>query len=468
MVAPLIRAVRRSTLVALAAAAAVGGWILLFERGEPDLEPEGTPVFDVEADEILAVTIRRPDEPEVRLAREDGEWRVHAGDRPGVAADQGEVDLLLQNVESLRAEREIPAGSGDGADLAAFGLATPELTVEVETAEGAGRAGFGDETPAPGNRYLLFEDAVLVVSAFSRNNFDRAAWDLSDRRLLRFDSPAARRLVLTAGRETVELSREDGTWRIVAPFRMAADPFEASSLAEKLLDAHMLGPIPAGSEVADPVAFDPPRLTARLDLVTGAEETPATATIRFGPSSASPAGVFVRRDDGSIAVVEDALLRDLEESVADRLAGVRSLDLFRFAAFRVNELRIEAPVETLIFRREDGDEGRIWVLEAGAAEPVPVDAAAVEDLLYRLNSTQAEDVAAEDPAPLGEVWTIAAREDAEYGGPATEETVTLTVADDGVGHALRAGDDVPLMLPATAWPEILLLIEEARVAATDP
>ena len=451
---------RRSTLIALVAAAAVAGWILLFERGEPDLEPEGTAVFGVEADEIGAVTIRRPDEPEVRLVREDAGWWVAEDNRPGAAADEGEVDVLLQNVESLRSEREIPT---DG-DLTPFGLDPPGLTVEIETAGGSRVAGFGDETPATGNRYLRSGDAVLVVSAFSRGNFDRTAWDLSDKRLLRLESPAARRLVLTAGDESAELSRDEGIWWIVRPERMAADPFEASSLADRLLDARMLGP---PSEEPGPAAFDPPRLTARLDLVIGPDETPASETIRFGPSSASPAGVLVQRDDGSIAVVDDALLEELETSVADGLASVRSLDLFRFAAFRVTELRLEAPAETLVFRREDADEERTWVLEANSAGPVAVDGAAVEDLLYRLNSTQAEDVATADATPEGEVWTLAAREDAEYGGPASEETVTLTVGDTAV-RALRSGDDRPLTLPPTAWPEILLLLEEARTPVADP
>ncbi len=452
---------RRSTLIALVAAAAVAGWILLFERGEPDLEPQGTAVFGARADEIGAVTIRRPDEPEVRLVRGDAGWTVAEDDRPGAAADEGEVDVLLQNVESLRSEREIPT---DG-DLTPFGLDPPGLTVEIETAGGSRVAGFGDETPATGNRYLRFDDAVLVVSAFSRSNFDRSAWDLRDKRLLRLESPAARRLVLTVGDETVELSREDGIWRIARPYRLAADPFEASSLADRLLDARMLGPPP---EEPGPAAFDPPRLTARLDLVIGPDETPASETIRFGPSSASPAGVLVQRDDGSIAVVDDALLDELEQSVADGLAGVRSLELFRFAAFRVTELRVEGPTETLVFRREDGDEGRSWRLEADSAEPVEVDGAAVEDLLYRLNSTQAEDMATADATPEGEVWTLAAREDAEYGGPASQETVTLTVGEDMTVLALRGGDEVALTLPATAWPEVLVLLEDARAPATDP
>lgn len=452
---------RRSTLIALVAAATVAGWILLFERGEPDVASEGTPVFGVEAEDVRALTIRRPDEPEVRLVREDAGWTVAEGNRPGAAADEGEVDVLLQNVESLRSEREIPT---DG-DLTPFGLDPPGLTVEVETAGGSRVAGFGDETPATGNRYLRFDDAVLVVSAFSRGNFDRTAWDLSDKRLLRLESPAARRLVLTVGEATVELSREEGIWRIARPYRLAADPFEASSLADRLLDARMLGP---PSEEPGPTAVDPPRLTARLDLVIGPDETPATETIRFGPSSASPAGVLVQRDDGSIAVVDDALLEELEQSVADGLASVKSLDLFRFAAFRVTELRVEAPAETLVFGREDGDEGRTWVLEADSAEPVAVDGAAVEDLLYRLNSTQAEDVAPADATPEGEVWTLAAREDAEYGGPASQETVTLTVGEDMTVLALRGGDEVALALPATAWPEILLLLDEARAPATDP
>ncbi len=452
---------RRSTLVALAAALLVLGWILLFERGEPDSEAEGTPVFDVAADEVLAASIARPDAPTVRLTRADGGWVVAEGEGPPVPADASEVDLLLQNIESLRSERELPAGD----DLARFGLAPPGLSVEIEAAEGAQQVGFGQETPAPGNRYLRSGDAVLVVPAFARDNFDRAAWDFRDKRLFRLDSPAARRLSLGSDGETVELAREDGVWRILQPFRFLADPFEAATLADQVLDARMLGP---RSEDPDSDAgFGAPRLTAELDLVTGTEETPTSVTLRFGDRSDSPPGVFVRAGEGDVAVVADALFDDLEAAVRDGLAGVRSLRVFRFAAFRALEVRIEAPGEALAFLRSDGEERREWTLEEETADPVTVDGTAVDDFLYALNSTDAEAVADAGLPSEGDRWTLTVTE-AEDGGAATSETVRLTVRSSGPVHALREDDARALVVARERWTELNALLATARAPATDP
>ena len=97
---------RRTTLLALLAAVAVAGWIALFERDE-NASDDGQPVFGLDQAEILAVEIERPGEPTVRLTRVDEGFVVAAGEGPESFADSGEVDFLLQNVGSLRFEREL-------------------------------------------------------------------------------------------------------------------------------------------------------------------------------------------------------------------------------------------------------------------------------------------------------------------------------------------------------------------------
>ena len=142
---------RRTTLLALLAALAVAGWIVLFEREEsaPD---QGRPVFGLEEEDIQAVEIERPGEPVVRLSRDGAGFSVAEGAGPEAAADAGAADLLLQNVVSLRFEREIDGVSE--ADLAEFGLGPPDLAIRVTPKAGSSAvaplgAGFGDEPRRP-------------------------------------------------------------------------------------------------------------------------------------------------------------------------------------------------------------------------------------------------------------------------------------------------------------------------------
>lgn len=463
---------RRTTLAALLFTLVVAGWIALFERDAPDLE-DGEAVFAWAEEDILAVEIERPGEPVVRLSREEDGFLVAEGDASPAPADAVEADLLLQNVTSLRFERRIEAVSDDL--LADFGLGPPGLVVRVVGETGEASAGFGDETPAPGNRYLLADQAVLVVPAFARGNFDKKGWDLRDKRVFRFESPAARGLRLTAAGETVELAREAGSWRIVRPFGFAADPYEASGLATRLLDAGMLGLAPETGEDGDeedPFGLAAPRLTAGLDLAVGPEEIAVSRTIRFGGASRTPPGVFARvAGEPLVFVVSEALVEELAESAAEGLSGLRSLRLFGFAAFRAAELRLDAPDGETVFRRVDGEAGREWTMATEAADPIPADATAVEDLLYALNSTDAEGVGGEALAETGANWTITVTEENDGSGGSAEsgpESVRIAVAETGGAEARRTGDDRTLVLSAETWDEVAALLSAARTPEAPP
>ena len=376
---------RRTTLLALGATLAVAGWIALFER-EDNAEDEGRPVFELDAVEIRAVEIELPGEPTVHLSRDGEGFVIAEGDGPESAADPGAVDLLLQNVASLRFEREIEGVAE--ADLAGFGLDPPGLAIRVYPEDGEPEtAGFGDETPAAGNRYLQLGERVLVTSAFTRDNFDRSAWDLRDKRVFRLDMPAARRLRITAGAETeVEVAREEGVWNIRRPYRFAADPYEASEFASRLLDAAMAGVAPEPDEgEEDPFGLASPRLTAELDLVAGPQEEAVSRTVHFGGESRTPPGVFARLEvDPLVFVVGKPLFDALRDAAETQMAGLRSLDLFRFAAFRT----VVAAVHDPRWRNDVSPPGRrgrpgMDDAETGGAAPIVVDTVAVEDLLYR-------------------------------------------------------------------------------------
>lgn len=464
---------RRTTLLALLAALGVAGWIALFER-EEGAEDEGQPVLGLDEDEIHAVEIERPGEPTVRLARGGPGFVVAEGDGPESAADAGEADLFLQNVASLRFEREIDNVAGE--DLGGFGLDPPGLLVRVfpESDDQPITARFGDETPAAGNRYLQFGERVLVTSAFARDNFDRSAWDLRDKRVFRLDMAAARRLRVTAGGgAAVEIVREEGVWNIVRPYRFAADSYEASQFASELLDAEMAGIAREPDEgEADPFGLASPRLTAEMDLVAGPQEEPVSRTVHFGGESRTPPGVFARRGaDPLVFVAGKPLFDALREAAETEAANLRSLDLFRFAAFRTVALRFATPDGETTFHRREGEEGREWTLESGGAAPVVVDTVAVEDLLYELNSTEAGNVGEASLPEDAAAWTIAVTEEIEEGGETRKtgpETVRLTVSGDGEVRALRAGDDRTLVVGAEAWAQITGLFAAARIPSEDP
>lgn len=518
----------RTTAAALLAALLLGGWLFLFERGEPGAGADGEPVFGMSAEQVASVSLLRPETPAVHLERRRGAaggdeeggtsaaFAIREGGGAPEDADPTEVDLLLQNIESLRFERRL---SGAAAlDLDAFGLAEPDLTVRVERRNARGpnanavEAGFGAETPAPGNRYLRLGDAVVIVSDWSKENFDKSAWDLTDKRVFRFDTAGVRAVRISARGREAAIERRNGDWWIVRPYRFAADPYDASQLASKVREARMIGrarrdPAAAepGADAPDPFGLAAPRLTARFEIApdedAGGEEpaaaaesasgetvgmpTPRTGVLHFGNPSDDPSGVFARietdhgrssgEEDAAVFVVAESLFDELAESVGDGLTGVRSVRLFRFSAWKVVELRLAGPEGESVFRREEGEDGgRTWTREpigprTGGAETTRAASDTMDDLLYRLNSTNAAAVTDSEALPAGTpagtpAWTITVREEEtplpgpDPPPPARTETVRLAGGGEEGPQALRAGDERTLRLREADWEEITALL----------
>ncbi|MCY4429044.1 MAG: hypothetical protein OXC11_01450, partial [Rhodospirillales bacterium] len=156
----------------------------------------------------------------------------------------------------------------------------------------------------------------------------------------------------------------------------------------------------------------------------------------------------------------------LHEAAETGMEDLRSLDLFRFAAFRAVALLVRSPDGELIFERREGEEDREWTMVRGDAPPVVVDTVAVEDLLYKLNSTKAEDIGGESLPATGAAWTIAVTEEIEESGEDSEadpETVRLTVTGDGEVRALRAADERTLVLGSEPWRAITELLAAAQL-----
>jgi len=400
-------------------------------------------VFGIEVETIEEVVLARPGFPEVRLARDEDGFTVAGGNGEPAPADETEADLLLQNVASLAFERKL-----NFSESADFGLEPAALTITVR---GGGRtriALLGDETLAGGNRYLGFEDQVLVVPARAYQNFDRSAWDLRDLRVFR-GAPEVRELRLIAADREVALSRAGGDWIITAPFRLAADPFSAAQLAGQLADLRMTAL--AGEE---DFGAEAPRLRAEVTLDRGGEIE--TRTVVFGGDR--PPGVFARVEGDSLAfVVAEEPVEELEEAARTGLQAIQSLRLFDFPVWLVNEAGFEGPDGEILFRRNGDEEAAHWTL---AGDPEPLPGAGVEDLLYRLISTDAEAVGGEPPAGEPD-WTIRVREE-DTNQPGTARF--WTSGDDEV-ETLREGDERVLLLPREAWDEIRELLD---AAATPP
>ncbi len=284
-----------ATYVAVAVLLVLGVYVAVFERGKPaDDQLEGTAVWAVQADRVQRLELDNGRE-RVVLARDGQSWRVV---QPVAwPADTVAVRELLDSVAGLKAERTV---AEEGADLSSFGLVRPSFRLQVELAGGQQRRLLvGDKSPVADSYYVQVEGspAVYLVSGWWLDRLRKSAHDLRDKRVANFPVDQVRRVRLIrsdTSQPLVELVRQEGTWRMAAPFADLAEADEVESLlwalnglvAEQFVDR----PGPASS-----YGLDRPRLLVELQ---GEGPSPFSLRVSIGREAGDRDSFYVQTDRG--------------------------------------------------------------------------------------------------------------------------------------------------------------------------
>ncbi len=442
---------RRSTLAAAAVLALLGGYIYWFER-EPVSDSEGEEVFGVEEDSIERIEIRGASEEKPVVVEQGGEkgWRLVA---PVAAkADEGEVDLLLQNLATMRFERVVAKASA--VKLSDFGLDPAKTEVHFRTKDGADRSiAFGSDTPTPSNQYARRDggEDILVVASHLSMNFDKSGWDLRDKSVFALEgTPEANRIEIERPAGTLVLQKEGGLWLVAEP-RSRADRNRAPGIASRVRGAEMKEIVSETQGDLAAFGLDVPSRRVRIELDS---EGPLELEIGKIKDSDYYARTPAREQ---VFVVPSDVVEELDIALAD----IQSKKLFDYSTFAAKKVRIEekgAPTREL--ERQESTEEKMW----RQTQPEPardLETTKVEDLLYALNGATGTLVTPSTEAPdlTITVWS---------GDPALEEKVSVRKQADGV-EVQRAGESVAVKLTLDAWKDVESKLKlEPEVKPTSP
>lgn len=424
---------KRSTLLAALILASLGAYIY-WEGRETPADPDVLHVFEVEKETIERIEIRRRGEEPVVVTRNGDSFRLVAPlDAP---ADAAEVDLLLQNLETIAFDRVVAKASE--VDLEEFGLSDPGIEVRFVVGADERSLAFGKDAPTTSNQYARRDDAdeILVLESHRSLNFEKTAWDLRDKSI--FDTPDSaeiHRITIERPAGTLVLARERGLWQVVEPRRARADRFEVTTLASRLRDVEMRDVVSESGELEDSYRLAAPSRTLQIELEGGTSpssrlDVGAEAERGFYARSGSRAAIFLVASD----VIEEL----------DRPAeAFESKKLFDFSTFEVTRFRIQKRGEAERVVAMEGSEEKAWK-EAGRE----LDRTAVEEFLYALNGATASELqpgsGIDGPDFEITVWSK---------DSAVEEWTRVKV-DTDVVLAHRAGDDVVLKLSPSEWSRI--------------
>lgn len=279
------------------------------------------------------------------------------------------------------------------ADLAALSLAPPRQELRLRLADGGERSVRVGAADLDGQRvYVQSGDAVLLVLRDIETACDRMLDEYLSRNLANLD---ARQVVelhrrgswpREGGAEDLALdaAADGGAWRIVAPWKVRADPGALLLLVQlgsglRLDTFHDLGAKPRAALGLDPAEFT-------LSCATLQEER---ATLSFGRAGEPRAGRLYAGSDRMpfVGAVDDAVV-DLATTPALEFADLR---LHRFLREQVDLVRLERDGTRVELRRGPAGwsvlEGR--ASEGFAATPLPAEGAEVRRLLARLEELAA-------------------------------------------------------------------------------
>lgn len=467
---------KRGTLVAALLLAGLVTYILLFEREPLEESSDGEKIFPVATDSIQSITIERvegearegPSETGLVALSRDGEtWRMES---PLEAkADESEVEILLQNIGNLEKRRTVAEASEVA--LKDFGLdpASVRLSVGFRTESGeAYRLRFGADTPTGVNQYALREDEnkVLVIASHLSRNFDLSAWDLRDKAIFR---PPEKLDVmeLQVRRPAGELSfsKIDGLWYLTRPIRARADRYDTEAMAKRLLGGEMEEIVAEEATELGPFGLDQPETVISIQLAGDESSEPYLLSLgsekegdRFAMAGHRP----------QVFLIDRTLIEGLDKDVLELV----SKKLFDYSAFQVVTLELgTADGGHRVYQREGEEEAVRWI-QTGM-ETQEVERAPVENLLYKLASTRAQEVMALS-VPPGETIPYGLEEPAftvevTSREPDRRDRIRVsriqTVGDESFVYVLREGEEILLKLASEAWEGVEVLFDFDAPAA---
>ncbi len=233
----------RGLLIAAVVLAALAGGVWYSNKLETEKEgkapADASPkLLEIAEDQFQKIEISKAGTDPVVLERDGADWKMTAPQ--ALPVDRDAVTSVVSTLSSYTTERLVEEKA---ADLAAFGLVQPQLTVTVTKKDGrAEKLLIGDEAPTGGGFFARKDGdpRVFTVFSYNRATLDKSWGDLRDRRLLPFETSKVTRVELADKGRVIELGKTaGGDWQILKPGPYRADNVAVDAIIQKLGDAKM-------------------------------------------------------------------------------------------------------------------------------------------------------------------------------------------------------------------------------------
>ena len=357
------------------------GWFAYRDWQKPAGEegPKKDKVFAVEADKIEEIALTSESGERTRLQKSGEGWKVVA---PTVAEpDAAEVAGITSNLSSLELGRVVDENPPD---LKEYGLAQPRIEVSFKSAGQEHALLIGQKTPPASDLYAKRrgDNKVFLIPAHLESTFNKTAFELRDKAVMKVDRDKLDALEFSAGGKTTRFVKPSGEWQIATPVQARADLSAIEALVSRLSGLQMKSVVDVPEADGRKYGLDKPAATVKFG--TGSSQ----ATLALGGPAAE--GTVYARDLSRPVVftVESSILDELKKDPSE----YRQKDLFDARSFNATRLEIVRGGQTYTFEKTKGknkegqDEEKWRQLTPQARE---LDQASFDALLSALTNMRA-------------------------------------------------------------------------------
>ena len=362
----------RSLIVLLVIAIPLGWYALRESKHEPseDKKPQDRVFAGLQADAIDRLTVVSEKGDATTAEKKGAKWELT---QPApVAGDEAELSGIASNLASVEVGRVI---DDQPADLKQYGLDPPRLKIAFRANGKEHQLLVGQKTPTASDLYARLPDKprVFLIPSYLDTTFNRTAFDLRDKTVLKFDREKVDHVQLETPDHNINFSKLGNDWRITSPVDARADFGAVEGIVGRLNTAQMKALTDAEGKDPKEYGLDKPQATVRVS--SGSSQ----AALAIGKSAGE--GVVYARDLSRpmVFTVESALLDDVKKAPGD----YRVKDLFDARAFNTSRVEVTRGGQTVAFERQ-GDK---WKQTSPSTRDA--DAAKVEALVTALSNTRA-------------------------------------------------------------------------------
>ncbi len=345
------------TAAAVIVAAGLFGYIYFVEsKKDPKKEESGSgsgltrreKVFTgLDKLKVKSLTLKKRNGDVVHAEKNADLWSLTAPQQ--VAADAGEIGMLLDALQNLETEEVV---NENATDLGPFGLTEPKVSVSV-VAEGAAKPfefDLGDTVPAGSSIFARVpgKPRLFTVSSTLENTLSKSAFDLRDRAVMKVKKDAIRSFeVFEKNKSAYRLARGaegEDDWKVVSPVATRAARWSADSLLGLIENLRMESIATEDAKPADLAKYGLGPLARRVVLGLDGDKT---LTLEVGKKTDD--SKYYARDASSklVAVIPTAVVDDLDKGLKNLRAG-RLLDV---ATYEVTSLEVAAASVTKSFTK---------------------------------------------------------------------------------------------------------------------